>query len=313
MNQGSFSDLEYQAKKKTTRKERFLNEMDQVLAWKQLLKPIVKHYPKPGNGRRPTSPEVMLRIYFLQQWYQLSDPAMEDGLYDSQAMRGFVNVGLDEVPDESTICRFRHFLEHHELTQKLFRISEQYLSKRGLMLSEGTIVDASIVLAPSSTKNQQRKRDEEMGSTKNGNPWYFGMKMHIGTDPYGRVHSVTVTDASVHDSQVFDDLVHGDESVLYGDKGYADVAQQQRYEESGVTWRVSRKARRNKKLNIADRSFNRKSNRVRARVEHVFSVVKHLWGYRKVRYKGIAKNAAQVFSLFALANFYQVRRELLPT
>lgn len=313
MRQASFSDLAYTHKKKTTRKERFLGEMDTILPWERLLKPIWKRYPKPGNGRRPIPAEVMLRIYFMQQWYGLSDPAMEDSLYDIESMRRFAGVGIDELPDESTILNFRHFLEAHRLTENLFRITEQYLTERGLILSEGTIVDATIISAASSTKNQDRKRDPEMKQTKKGNCWHFGMKAHIGSDTRGRVHSVVVTDASVHDSQVMEDCLHGEEQAIYGDKAYANGERKQEAESQGITWRVNRKARRGRKLNCADRSFNQKSNRTRARVEHAFGIIKHLWGYRKVRYRGLAKNAAQVFTLFALANFYMVRRVLVTT
>jgi len=313
MKQVSFSDLAYENKKKTTRKERFLGEMDAILPWKQLLKPILKKYPQAGNGRQPIPAEVMLRIYFLQQWYGLSDPSMEDSLYDIEAMRRFAGVELSAIPDETTICKFRHFLEKHRLTEKLFRITERYLSAQDLILSEGTIVDATIISAPSSTKNQDRKRDPEMKQTKKGNAWHFGMKAHIGSDTQGRVHSVVVTDASVHDSVVMDDCLHGEEEAIYGDKAYASEARKQAAESQGVDWRVNRKARRGRKLNCADRSFNKKSNRTRARVEHAFGVIKHLWGYRKVRYRGLAKNAAQVFTLFALANMYMARRELMTT
>ena len=310
MKQSSFSDLEYQSKKKTTRKEKFLSEMDAILPWKLLLQPIRKHYPKPGSGRPPMALETMLRIYFMQQWYQLSDPAMEDSLYDIEAMRRFAQVRLDSIPDESTTLRFRHLLEAHELTKKLFRVTEHYMSEQGLILSEGTIVDASIISAPGSTKNKYHQRDPDMKQTKKGNQWYFGMKTHIGTDTQGRVHSIVVTDASVHDSVVVDDLIHGEETVLYGDKAYASQVRKEASEAQGVTWRINRKAKRGKKLNCADRSFNRKSNRTRSRVEHAFGVVKHLWGYRKVRYKGLAKNAVQVFTLFALSNLYMARKEL---
>ncbi len=310
MKQSSFSDLEYQSKKKTTRKEKFLSEMDTILPWKLLLKPIRKHYPKAGNGRPPMALETMLRIYFMQQWYQLSDPAMEDSLYDIEAMRRFAQITLDSIPDESTILRFRHFLEKHELTKILFQVAEQYMSDQGLILSEGTIVDASIISAPSSTKNKDRQRDPDMKQTKKGNQWYFGMKTHIGTDTQGRVHSIVVTDASVHDSVVVDELIHGEETVLYGDKAYASQARKEASEAQGMEWRINRKVKRGKKLNCADRSFNRKSNRTRARVEHAFGVVKHLWGYRKVRYKGLTKNAEQVFTLFALSNLYMARKEL---
>lgn len=309
--QPSFSDLAYLHKKKTTRKERFLGEMDKVLPWKRLLKPILKNYPKPGNGRRPISAEVMLRIYFMQQWYGLSDPGMEDSLYDSESMRRFAGIGIDEVPDESTILNFRHFLEAHRLTSMLFRITEQYLSEQGLILSEGTIVDATIISAPSSTKNQDRQRDPEMKQTKKGKVWHFGMKAHVGSDTRGRVHSVVVTDAAVHDLVVMTDCLHGDEQAIYGDKAYANEESKQAAESRGINWRVNRKAKRGKKLNCADRSFNKKSNRTRARVEHAFGIIKHLWGYRKVRYRGLTKNATQIFTLFALANLYMVRRELM--
>ena len=184
------------------------------------------------------------------------------------------------------------------------------MSERGLLLSEGTIVDATIVQAPSSTKNRARQRDPEMGSTKEGTSWHFGLKAQVGSDPQGRVHSAVVTSASVHDVELMEDCVHGEEEVLYGDKAYVSADRQQQAESDGVEWRVLRKANRGRRLSCADRSFNSKSNRVRARVEHAFGVIKHLWGYRKVRYRDLAKNAAQVFTLFALANFYLARHEL---
>jgi len=313
MKQSGFSDLEYDLKKKKTRKELFLEEMDQILPWKELLSVIKRHYPKGQNGRPPIGLEPMLRIYFMQQWYALSDPAMEDSLYDITSMRRFAKLSMDDIPDETTILRFRHRLERNKLTEKLFRKTEKYLSERDLILSEGTIVDATIIAAPSSTKNKDKKRDPEMKQTKKGNEWYFGMKIHVGTDKQGRAHSASVTDAGVHDSQMMNDLLHGEESEIYGDKAYANKAQKEAMEKESVCWRVNRKASRGKKLNIADQSFNKKSNRTRSRVEHIFGVVKNLWGYRKVRYKGLDKNAAQVFSLLALANLYLARRELVAT
>ena len=222
MKQTSFSDLAYEHKKKTTRKERFLGEMEAILPWDELLKPIMKKYPRAGQGRHPIPAAVMLRIYFLQQWYGLSDPGMEDSLYDVESMRRFAGVDLESVPDESTILKFRHFLEQHRLTEQLFRLTRRYLSERGLLLSAGTIVDASIINAPSSTKNQERQRDPEMKQTKKGNAWYFGMKTHIGSDVRGRVHSVVVMHAAVHDSVVMDECLHGEEAVIYGDKAYAE-------------------------------------------------------------------------------------------
>ena len=313
MNQLSFSDAAYSYKKKTTRKERFLCEMDAVLPWDALLQPILRKYPKPGQGRRPIPAATMLRIYFMQQWYGLSDPGMEDSLYDVESMRRFAGVALDAIPDETTICKFRHFLERHGLTEVLFERTGQYLSERGLIVCEGTIVDATILAAPTSTKNRDQARDPQMGSTKKGTTWHFGLKAHVGSDLQGRVHTVVVTSASVHDSQMMDECLHGDEAVIYGDKAYVDVQRQENAQAEGVEWRVLRKAKRGRKLTCADHSFNRKSNRTRARVEHPFGIIKHLWGYRKVRYRGLAKNAAQVFTLFALANVYLARRELMAT
>jgi IS5 family transposase len=311
MEQISFGDLDHQNKKKTTRRDIFLNEMNRIIPWTICEELIEPHYPVAGNGRPPKLLSGMLRVYFLQQWYNYSDPAMEEALYDIPALRLFSGFEYKDLPDESTILGFRHLLEAHDLTGKLFGLMEQYLSERGLILSEGTIVDASIIAAPPSTKNKDKARDPEMKQTKKGNQWHFGMKMHIGTDTQGRVHSIAVTNAGVHDSQVMEDLLHGEEQVVYGDKAYADHGKQAAFEANDVIWRINRKAKRGQKLNAADKAFNRKSNRTRARVEHAFGVVKHLWGYRKVRYKGLAKNAAQVFTLFTLANLYMARHELL--
>ena len=246
----------------------------------------------------------------MQQWYGLSDPGMEDSLYDVESMRRFAGVDINGVPDETTICKFRHFLEGHGLTEALFGQAKRYLSGRAMIVSEGTIVDATIIHAPSSTKNRERKRDPEMKSTKKGNTWYFGMKAHVGADEKGRAHSVVTTAASVHDWQVMDACLHGNEQTIYGDKAYADQTRKEQAEANDIEWRVLRKARRGKRLNCAEASFNKKSNRTRARVEQPFGVIKHLWGYRKVRYRGLAKNTAHLFTLFALANFYLVRREL---
>lgn len=287
--------------------------MDSIIPWKLLTKPIKRVYPQGHTGRPPVPLDAMLRIYFLQQWYGLSDPAAEDSLYDTESMRRFVGVDLDSIPDETTICRFRHRLEKEGLTAKLFQKVEGYLSEHGLIVSEGTIVDATIIDSPSSTKNKEKKRDPDMKQTRKGNQWYFGMKAHVGTDTNGLAHSIVVTDASVHDSQMMDDLIHGEELVVYGDKAYASAEKKDHYESQGVEWRVNRKAKRGKKLNIADRSFNKKNNRTRAKGEHAFRIVKDLWGYTKTRYRGLEKNAAQAFTLFALANLYMCRRELQGT
>ena len=309
----SFASLVYENKKKKTRREKFLEEMERVIPWGEFLGIIRPYYPKAGNGRQPMPIGMMLRIYFMQQWYGLSDPAMEDSLYDIESMRRFAGIDLetDAVPDETTILHFRHLLEKHKLTEKLFKQTQRYLTEKGLMLREGTIVDATIINAPSSTKNLENKRDKEMRQTKKGNQWYFGMKAHAGTDTgKGLVHSVVVTDASVHDSRVMDELLHGEEKAVYGDKAYASEDRKREYEARGMEWCVKRKAGRGQQLTPEDKEYNHRHGRVRAKGEHAFLVVKHLWQYRKVRYKGLYKNAVQLFSLFALANLYLVRHEL---
>ena len=309
----SFASLVYENKKKKTRREKFLEEMERVIPWGEFLGVIRPYYPKAGNGRQPMPLGMMLRIYFMQQWYGLSDPAMEDSLYDIESMRRFAGIDLetDAVPDETTILHFRHLLEKHKLTEKLFKQTQRYLTEKGLMLREGTIVDATIINAPSSTKNLENKRDKEMRQTKKGNQWYFGMKAHAGTDTgKGLVHSVVVTDASVHDSRVMDELLHGEEKAVYGDKAYASEDRKREYEARGMEWCVKRKAGRGQQLTPEDKEYNHRHGRVRAKGEHAFLVVKHLWQYRKVRYKGLYKNAVQLFSLFALANLYLVRHEL---
>jgi IS5 family transposase len=312
----SFASLAYENKKKKTRREKFLAEMEQVIPWDELLTEIKKYYPKAGNGRQPMPLKRMLKIYFMQQWYKLSDPAMEDALYDSESLRRFaeIDIAVDIIPDESTILHFRHLLEKHELMKKIFEKTKQYLSAKGLLLREGTIVDATIINAPSSTKNRDKTRDKEMHSTKKGNQWYFGMKAHIGTDTgKGLVHSVVVTNAAVHDSQVMDELLHGDEQSIYGDSAYSGETRKTGYEAKGVKWCVNRKGCRHYLLSPEDAEYNHMQSQTRAKVEHAFRVVKHLWGYQKVRYKGLFKNAAQVFSLFALANLYLARHDLLVT
>jgi len=316
MNNPTFASLAYDSKKKKTRREKFLQEMDKVIPWKDLIQVIEKYYPKAGNGRQPMPLEMMLRIYFMQQWYALSDPGMEDALYDIESMRRFagIDIATGVVPDETTILHFRHLLERHELTKEIFEKTQQYLTEKGLLLKEGTIVDATIINAPSSTKNRDNTRDKEMKQTKKGNQWYFGMKAHVGTDSEtGLAHSIVVTDAGVHDSQVMDELLHGEEKAVYGDRAYTSEKKRKEYEERGIKWRVSRKACRHYQLSPEDLEYNHKQSQVRAKGEHAFLVVKHLWHYTKVRYKGLYKNAMQVFSLFALANLYLARRELAVT
>ena len=312
--QPTFASLAYDTKRKKTRREKFLGEMDEVMPWEELVKLVGEHYPKAGNGRQPMPLERMLRIYFLQQWYGLSDSGMEDALYDSEAMRRFAGIDLVAyaIPDETTILNFRHLLEEHRLTERIFEMTRGYLSEKELLVREGTIVDATIINAPASTKNASRTRDPEMKQTKKGNQWYFGMKAHVGTDTRrGVVHSIVVTNAAVHDSQVMEKLLHGEERALYGDKAYANKGKSEQFEFGGIAWHIDRKGTAGHPLTPMDQDWNREQHRTRAKGEHAFLVVKHRWGYRKVRYKGLLKNAAQVFILFALANLYLVRKELL--
>lgn len=314
MGQITFASMAYLGKKKVTRREKFLQEMERVLPWSRLEQLIEPVYPDIGNGRPPIGLRRMLRIYLMQQWFQLSDPAVEDALYDSESMRRFAHIelGVDAVPDETTILNFRHLLEKHDLTAGIFSQIQAYLAEHGLLLRQGSIVDATIIDAPASTKNKDKKRDPEMTSTKKGNQWYFGMKAHAGVDAKsGLVHTVVCTTASVHDSQVMDDLLHGQEDRLYGDKAYADNEKKVLFESSGGKWCIARKSTPARALSDKDKKWNRRMNKVRAKGEHPFRIVKDLWGYAKVRYRGIFKNACQIFTLFALANIFSVRHKLL--
>jgi len=312
MKQTTFAGLAYDAKKKRTRREQFLSEMEAVIPWARLLALIEPHYPVAGQGRRPLGCERMLRIYFLQQWFNLSDPGAEDALYDSESMRRFAGVELGEeaIADESSILRFRHLLERHSLTERLFAEVRALLEERRLLLKAGTIVDATIINAPSSTKNANRMRDPEMRSTRKGNQWYFGMKWHIGADLRGTVHSLTATDGAQADINQLPELLHGDETALYGDRAYWCEHHRQCAKQAGVRYRVNRRATSGQPLSAHQKAINQSRSRVRARGEHAFGVVKHLWGHAKVRYRGLTKNLAHGFTLFALANLYLLRRRL---
>jgi IS5 family transposase len=303
-------------KKKQTRREKFLGEMDAVVPWPRMLALIGPHYPKAGpkGGRPPMPLETMLRIYFLQNWYALSDPMAEEMLYDSDAMRQFagIELGDDRIPDETTILNFRHLLEKHQLTEKLFVEVNTHLADQGITLRSGTLVDATIIDAPSSTKNEAKARDPEMSSTKKGNDWFFGMKAHVGVDAAsGIVHSLDTTTAKVHDSQVWDDLLHGKETSVWADKGYVSAARETAFSGVGKFWGVMRKAPKGSGLHPIDEDINRIIAKVRARVEHPFRVIKRQFGYIKTRYRGLAKNRAQLFTLFALGNLFLVRRKLM--
>jgi IS5 family transposase len=256
----------------------------------------------------------MLRLHCLQQWFNLSDPAVEEALYDSRAMRQFVGIdlGREPVPDETTICKFRHLLEAHQLGEQLFARIGEYLAKQGLQVNRGTIVDATIISAPSSTKNRTKERDPEMHQTKKGNQWYFGMKAHIGVDSRTKlIHSVAATAANVHDSQVLPELLHGQETRVWGDAAYSgqrDVIRQHALDAKSF---IQTKAHRHRPLSEADRARNRTKSKVRAKVEHVFLVIKRIFGWSKVRYRGLAKNTHWLFISCGLANLYVARRRLL--
>ncbi len=314
-DQQTFASVAWTRKGKVTRRERFLGEMDRVIPWARLIALIKPHYPKAGRGRRPHDLERMLRIYFLQQWFNLSDPQAEDAIYDSESMRRFAKVELaeDKIPDESTILRFRHLLEKHKLTEAIFEEVKDLLAERRLFLQSGTIVDATIIAAPSSTKNATKRRDPEMKQTRKGGSWHFGMKLHIGTDRRGIVHSVTGTHAAASDIGQLRELLHGEESVVWGDQAYWKEADRVAFEEAGIRYRMNRRAPGgNKNLSERWRKINRARSRTRACCEHPFRVVKQLWGFEKTRYRGIAKNLARAQTMFALANLYAVRHRLLP-
>ncbi len=314
MKQQCFSSLEYSSKKKRTKREKFLGEMDKVVPWARLEALIDPPYPKPDKGRPPFSLSAMLRIYFLQQWYALSDPGAEEALYDMDAMRRFAGFDLahDAIRDETTILHFRHLLEKHDLTSALFVSVRDYLEEKNLLLRGGTIMDATLIPAPSSTKNKAKKRDPEMTSSKKGNQWHFGMKAHIGVDAKsGLVHVVGNTTGSVHDAKVMDNLIREDDEIVFGDKGYVNEKKKKAARKAGVRWAITEKKKPKKQLSSSQKKRNKKHGSVRAKVEHVFRVVKCQFGFRKTRYRGIEKNGCQIFSLMALANLYMSRRQLL--
>lgn len=316
MKQGSLSMTGYFDKGKKTKREKFLAEMDQVVPWARLCALIEPRYPKasPAGGRPPLPLERMLRVYCLQQWYNLSDPGAEEALYDSITMRQFAGVrsDADVIPDETSILNFRRLLESHQLTEQLLAETNAHLSERGLLVGKGTIVDASIIDAPPSTKNAKKKRDPQMHQTRKGKQWYFGMKVHIGVDTdSGLVHTVRGTAANVADVNVLGELLHGGEESLHADSAYHAKELKAQAEQSGIAFNVNERGTRHRPLTKRQRARNRRLSRVRATVEHPFLVVKRLWGHAKVRYRGIAKNLAQMHTLFALANVYRVRRQLV--
>ncbi len=316
MKQMTFASAAWQNKGKVTRRERFLGEMDAVVPWSRIEALIEPHYPKAGNGTQPMPMQRMLRIYFMQQWFNLSDPAAEDALYDSESMRRFAGIELteDTVPDETTILRFRHLLEEHRLTEQIFALVRGLLEQKRLLVKSGTIVDATIIDAPPSTKNEAKARDPEMKQgKKNSREWRFGMKAHVGTDTNGLVHTLVTTDAAASEIKQLPKLLHGAERELYGDQAYWSEMHRVAAKAHGVRYRVNRRpANRERPLTQHQRRLNRLRSATRARGEHAFHVIKNLWGFTKVRYRGLAKNTARLFTMFALANLYMVRRRLLP-
>jgi transposase, IS5 family len=324
----SFASLEFAQKKRVTRREKFLAEMEQVVPWSRLEALIEPKYPTLGRvGRQPIGLSRMLRMYFLQQWFGLADEALEDAIYDSQSMREFVGIDLarEGVPDATTLLKFRRLLEAHGLTAQLFEGINAHLAERGLLLREGTMVDATIIAAPPSTKNKDHARDPEMHQTKKGNEWHFGMKAHIGADAHsGLVHSLHTTAANDSDVAHTHEVLHGHESVAFLDAGYTGVnkreeviqAQAEGKIRRDIEWSVAR--RRGTITKMAEgtvktltQALERVKAQIRARVEHPFHVVKNLFRYRQVRYKGLAKNQAQLYSLFGLANLVIAKKRLL--
>ena len=322
MKQMSLGGSGFERKTKRTRKREFLDEMNLVVPWAELVSLIAPHAPAPGakGGRPPFAVETMLRIHFLQQWFNLSDPAMEEALYDMALFREFVGLdaGEDNLPDESTILRFRHLLEAHNLSSQILATVHATLAAQGLLLKSGTVVDATLIAAPSSTKNSSGERDPEMHQTKKGNQWHFGMKAHIGVDAdSGLVHTVVGTAANVNDVTQAHALVHGAETDVFADAGYQGVGKRDETQEINVNWHVAMRPGKRKVLDkstpmgaILDQLERAKAS-IRAKVEHPFRVIKRQFGHVKVRYRGLAKNTAQLHTLFALSNLWMVRRTLL--
>ena len=296
-----------------SRRELFLEEMDQVVPWAELQALVEPHYPRAGNGRQPVGLRIMLRVYFVQQWFNLSDPGVEEALYDSAALRRFVGVdlGAAPAPDETTVCRFRHLLEKHDLGGQILEAVNLHLASKGIKVATGTIVDATILHAPSSTKNQKKERDPEMHQTRKANQWYFGLKAHIGVDSKeGIVHSVCTSAASVADKHMLPNLLHGEERKVWGDGGYQG---QTKAIQEAAPRAQDMTCRRTKFKGYVDEVAKRKNttkSRVRAKVEHPFRILKRIFGFDRVHYRGIRKNHHRLCACFALVNLYLHRKRL---
>jgi IS5 family transposase len=298
-----------------SRFECFLDEMEKIVPWGGLVALVEPHYPKGESGRPPVGLERMLRLYFLQQWFNLSDPDLEDALYESAALRRFagIDLGREPVPDETTICNFRHLLEKHDLGRSMLEMVNEYLAACGVKIATGTIVDATIIHAPSSTKNAEGKRDPEMHQTRKGNQWYFGMKAHVGVDSKsGIVHTAAATAANTADSKVLPELLHGNERKVWGDGAYQGQGEKIRQKAPQAQDMTSRRARYKQVVDELERRKNRTKARVRSKVEHVFRVMKRQFGFDRVRYRGLFKNANRMFACIALVNLYITRKRLVP-
>jgi IS5 family transposase len=316
-----FSDYELTTAKKQTKREKFLSEMELVVPWQALIDLIEPHYPKASKkgGRPPYPLATMLRIHLLQQWYSLSDPAMEEALIEVPTMRRFAGIELisDRIPDETTILTFRHLLEKHGLGEQIFDTVKAHLSEKGMTMRQGTIVDATLIAAPSSTKNKKGERDPEMHQTKKGNQWYFGMKVHIGVDKEnGLIHSVETTAANVHDLTAAADLLHGEEKVVYADAGYQGIEKRPEMEGKGIGFRVAmrpgkRRALPNTPEGRLDDLVETAKAHIRAKGEHPFRVIKQQFGFQRTRLRGMLKNHCKVNVLAALSNLFMARRRLL--
>ena len=321
-HQQGFSELEFAGKRKKTRREKFLESMEEVVPWEQLIAEIKPYYPDGKRGRPPIGLERMLRLYFLQQWYGLADEALEDAVYDSQAMRGFlaITLGSEAVPDATTLLKFRRLLEQNDLCAVLFETINTHLEREGMMMREGTLVDATIINAPSSTKNKQRARDPEMHRTRKGNQWYFGMKAHIGVDAgSGMVHTVVSTAANESDISITAQLLHGEETQVHADAGYVGV--QKRVEiqeldpEARIDWQIASRRKPIRDMKEGEHkegllAMEKAKASVRAFVEHPFHIIKNLFKHRKTRYRGLAKNHHQLQILFGLGNLVLASRRM---
>ena len=308
------ADQTFENYRKPTRRDEFLKTMEAIVPWSALCEVIEPHYPKAGNGRPPIGLERMLRIHFIQHWFNLADLACEEALYDSASLRRFVGIdlGREPVPDSTTITKFRKLLNDNKLGEALFTQVGRELQARGFKVNTGTIVDATIIGAPSSTKNADKARDPEMHQTRKGQQWYFGMKLHIGVDSQsGLAHSAVVTAANVHDKHPLPDLLHGNEQRVYGDSTYASQKVLSAAKAPSAKDFTNQRTRYAGIVDEAVRAKNRNKSKIRSRVEHVFGVVKRLWGFGKVRYRGLQKNATRAFTALALANIYLGRQRLM--